>query len=149
MDDEEPIDEEPIDETTIKTEGGVAVTGTSVEELEERVTKKLRGTFSNSFRNVYGILALLFFFLVALGVVVHNLNDSVDNVTVIAKHSDTILANATGPEAQKKNDEILKDLINKMDCSTQRNLQKFATILVANGSVKFESIQPILEARCK
>lgn len=120
----------------VTTEDGVVITGNRLQALEGRLIKAVR----RPFYIVGGLIAFLFVFLAGLGIVLSNMNDTVNN-------TDKIVTEATGPNAQAQQRLAIEALVNGMDCRDQANLQRLVDQLARAGFDPLATVV-ILQPRC-
>ena len=133
----EPNENIQSETIVVTTEQGVVLTGTRVEAFEARIIKAIRRPF-----HMTGLLqGFLFVMLIGLGVILGNLSST-------ANSTDRIVKNATSPEAQAQQGEVIKQLLTGINCQDQKNLQKLVDSLVAAGSQQLRTLPSLIDPSC-
>lgn len=107
----------------------------------------------------YGVLVLVVS-LIGFGIVLNNFSDTIYHIDRTANHidrtasnTDAVVRNVTGPEAQARQAEGQKQVVNLllqgMDCTNQRNLQRAITVLKDNGVIVTKAELQIVEPKCQ
>lgn len=117
---------------TVVVENALIVPADQADAFEGRVKKEVK----KSIRPIYGLLVVFFIFLIGLSVLLSNINDS-------ATSSDRILRQATNPKTQEAQ---TKAFLETMDCTQQRNLQRFVDKLAEVKQLTV--LGSIVEAKC-
>lgn len=115
-----------------------------VSALEARVLNAVR----KPFYMIGAILCLLFVLIFGAGIFLSNVNDTVGKMSSTVKSTDTIIKAVTSPEAQKRQQESIKQITEKLNCDQQTNLQRALDALAQRGLTQLVGVN-IVQPNCR